>query len=219
MEATSISKAIASSTGERVDASKELVGQGLANIAGSFFGSFTVSGSFSRSAVAAKIGAKTGLFAIISAAAVVLVLLFFTPYLYHLPQAVLAVIVMMAVFSLIRIKPLTQAWKVDRVGAVIGIMTFIATLIMAPSIANGILLGVALTVIHYLIRTMKPRAEIVSYKPDGTLGGIASHNLTPISDQFVPVRFDGSLTFANVAYFEDIILKALRKFPDAKAIV
>ena len=219
MEATSISKAIASSTGERVDASKELVGQGLANIAGSFFGSFTVSGSFSRSAVAAKIGAQTGLFAIISATAVVLVLLFFTSYLYHLPQAVLAVIVMMAVFSLIRIKPLTQAWKVDRVGAVIGIVTFIATLIMAPSIANGILLGVALTVIHYLIRTMKPRAEIVSYKPDGTLGGIASHNLTPISDQFVPVRFDGSLTFANVAYFEDIILKALRKFPDAKAIV
>ncbi len=219
MEATSISKAIASTTGERVDASKELVGQGLANIAGSFFGSFTVSGSFSRSAVAAKLGARTGLYAIISAAAVVLVLLFFTPYLYHLPQAVLAVIVMMAVFSLIRIKPLTQAWKVDRVGAVIGIVTFVATLIMAPSIANGILLGVALTVIHYLIRTMKPRAEIVSYKPDGTLGGIASHNLTPISDQFVPVRFDGSLTFANVAYFEDIILKALRKFPDAKAIV
>lgn len=219
MEATSISKAIASTTGERVDASKELVGQGLANIAGSFFGSFTVSGSFSRSAVAAKLGARTGLYAIISATAVVLVLLFFTSYLYHLPQAVLAVIVMMAVFSLIRIKPLTQAWKVDRVGAVIGIITFVATLIMAPSIANGILLGVALTVIHYLIRTMKPRAEIVSYKPDGTLGGIASHNLTPISDQFVPVRFDGSLTFANVAYFEDIILKALRKFPDAKAIV
>ena len=219
MEATSISKAIASTTGERVDASKELVGQGLANIAGSFFGSFTVSGSFSRSAVAAKLGARTGLYAITSATAVVLVLLFFTSYLYHLPQAVLAVIVMMAVFSLIRIKPLTQAWKVDRVGAVIGIVTFVATLIMAPSIANGILLGVALTVIHYLIRTMKPRAEIVSYKPDGTLGGIASHNLTPISDQFVPVRFDGSLTFANVAYFEDIILKALRKFPDAKAIV
>ena len=219
MEATSISKAIASSTGERVDPSKELVGQGLANIAGSFFGSFTVSGSFSRSAVAAKLGAKTGLFAIISAMAVVLVLLFFTPYLYHLPQAVLAVIVMMAVFSLIRIKPLTQAWKVDRVGAVIGIVTFIATLIMAPSIANGIVLGIALTVIDYLIRTMKPRAEIVSYKADGTLGGIRSHQLTPISDQFVPVRFDGSLTFATVAYFEDIILEAERKFPDVKAIV
>ncbi len=124
MEATSISKAIATTTGERVDTSKELIGQGLANITGSFFGSYTVSGSFSRSAVAAKTGAKTGLFAIISALSVVLVLLFFTEYLYHLPQAVLAIIVMMAVFSLIRIDPLIHAWKIDRSGAVTGIITF-----------------------------------------------------------------------------------------------
>ena len=219
MEATSISKAIATTTGERVDTSKELIGQGLANIAGSFFGSFTVSGSFSRSAVAARTGAKTGLFAIISALAVVLVLLFFTPYLYHLPQAVLAVIVMMAVFSLIRIAPLVQAWKVDRVSAVIGVVTFVATLLMAPSIANGILLGVALTVLHYLIRIMKPRAEIVSRKLDGTLGGIRAHNLRPLSETFVPVRFDGSLSFINVAYFEDIILEAHSEFPRAKAIL
>ena len=219
MEATSISKAIATSTGERVDTNKELIGQGLANIAGSFFGSYTVSGSFSRSAVAARTGAKTGLFAIVSALAVVLVLLFFTPYLYHLPQAVLAVIVMMAVFSLIRISPLVQAWKVDRVGAVIGIVTFVATLLMAPSIANGILLGVALTVLHYLIRIMKPRAEIVARKADGTLGGIRAHGLQPLSETFVPVRFDGSLTFINVAYFEDIVLEAHCEFPRARAIL
>ena len=219
MEATSISKAIATSTGERVDTSKELIGQGLANIAGSFFGSYTVSGSFSRSAVAARSGAKTGLFAIISALAVMLVLLYFTPYLYHLPQAVLAVVVMMAVFSLIRIKPLLQAWKVDRVSAAIGVVTFVATLLMAPSIANGILLGVALTVLHYLIRIMKPRAEIVSRKSDGTLGGIRAHGLQPLSDAFVPVRFDGSLSFINVAYFEDIILEAHCEFPKAKAIL
>lgn len=219
MEATSISKAIATSTGERVDTSKELIGQGLANIAGSFFGSYTVSGSFSRSAVAARSGARTGLFAIISALAVVLVLLFFTPYLHHLPQAVLAVIVMMAVFSLIRIAPLLQAWKVDRVSALIGIVTFVATLLMAPSIANGILLGVALTVLHYLIRIMKPRAEIVSRKADGTLGGIRAHNLRPLSETFVPVRFDGSLSFINVAYFEDIILEAHSEYPRAKAIL
>ncbi len=219
MEATSISKAIASHTGERVNTSKELVGQGLANIAGSFFGSYTVSGSFSRSAVAAKTGARTGLFAIISATAVVLVLLFFTAYLYHLPQAVLAVIVMMAVFSLIRIKPLTLAWKADRVSATIGIITFFATLLMAPSIANGILLGVVLTVLHYMVRIMKPRSEIVGRKADGTLGGMRAHGLESISENFVPVRFDGSLTFINVAYFEDMILEARRKFPHARAIL
>ncbi|MGD9255082.1 MAG: SulP family inorganic anion transporter [Chromatiales bacterium] len=219
MEATSISKAIATDTGERVSANKELIGQGLANIAGSFFSAFTVSGSFSRSAVAARSGAKTGLFAIISALAVVLVLLFFTEYLYDLPQAVLAVIVMMAVFSLIRIKPLVQAWKVDKVGALTGVITFVATLVMAPAIANGILIGVGLTILICLVRTMKPRADIVSRKPDGTLGGIQANNLTPISEHFVPVRFDGSLTFVNVAYFEDIILEALSDFPKAKAIL
>lgn len=219
MEATSISRAIASNTGERIDTSKELVGQGLANIAGSFFGSYTVSGSFSRSAVASRSGAQTGLFAIVSALAVVLVLLFFTDYLYHLPQAVLAVIVMIAVFSLIRIAPLVQAWKVDRVGAVIGGITFVATLLMAPSIANGILLGVSLTVLHYLIRTMQPRSEIVSRKDDGTLGGMRAHSLQPMSKEFVPVRFDGSLSFINVAYFEDLILEAQRRFPRAKVIL
>jgi sulfate permease, SulP family len=219
MEATSISRAIASNTGERIDTSKELVGQGLANIAGSFFGSYTVSGSFSRSAVAARSGAQTGLFAIISALAVVLVLLFFTRYLYHLPQAVLAVIVMIAVFSLIRIAPLVQAWKVDRFGAVIGGITFVATLLMAPSIANGILLGISLTVLHYLIRTMQPRSEIVSRKADGTLGGMRAHSLQPISKDFVPVRFDGSLSFINVAYFEDLILEAQSRFPSAKVIL
>lgn len=219
MEATSISKAIASVTGERVDTSRELIGQGLANIAGSFFSSYTVSGSFSRSAVAANSGAKSGIFAIISALAVVLVLLFFTEYLYHLPQAVLAVIVMMAVFSLIRIRPLLHAWKFDRVGALIGLMTFIATLVLAPDIANGILIGIALTVLHYLIQTMRPRAEIVSRKLDGTLGGMRAHKLQPLSNQFVPVRFDGALTFINVAYFEDAILEAKSSFPNAKAIL
>jgi MFS superfamily sulfate permease-like transporter len=219
MEATSISKAIATTTGERIDASKELVGQGLANIVGSFFGSYTVSGSFSRSAVAAKTGARTGMFAIVSALAVVSVLLFFTPYLYSLPQSVLAVIVMMAVFGLIRVAPLVHAWRVDRAGAVVGIVTFLATLAMAPAIANGILLGIVLTVLVYLIKGMRPRAEIVGRKRDGTLGGIKAHGLAPVSQTVVPVRFDGSLVFSTVAYFEDIVLEAIADFPEAKVIL
>lgn len=219
MEATSISKAIAAQTGERIDTSKELVGQGLGNIVGSFFGSYTVSGSFSRSAVAARTGAKTGLFAIISAVGVMVVLLYLTPYLYHLPQAVLAVIVMTAVFGLIRVQPLVQAWKVERPAAVIGIITFLATLYLAPDLANGILLGVVLTVLAYLIQTMRPRAEIVARRPDGGLGGIEAHGLEPMSEDYVPVRFDGSLSFINVAYFEDIILEAMSRFPRARTIL
>ena len=219
MEATSISKAIAAQTRERVDTSKELVGQGLANIAGSFFSSYTVSGSFSRSAVAAKNGAKTGLFAIISAIAVMLVLLFLTPLLYHLPQAVLAVIVMMAVFGLINIRSLVRAWQIERQEALVGVITFLATLAMAPQLANGILLGAGLAIILFLVRTMKPRTDILGRLPDGSLGGISTNQVEPLGKRFIAVRFDGSLNFVNASRFEDVLLEARSQNPQARAVL
>ncbi|NDP48213.1 MAG: STAS domain-containing protein [Sulfuriferula multivorans] len=219
MEATSISKALAAKTRERIDTNKELVGQGIANIAGSFFQSYVVSGSFSRSAVGARSGARTGLYAVISALVVLVVLLFLTPTLYHLPQAVLGAIVMMAVFGLIRVQPLIQAWKVQRADAIAGIATFIATLAMAPAIANGILIGIALSVVVFLLRAMKPRAEVLGLRPDGTRGGVDTHVLEPVGENFVAMRFDRSLIFLNVAAFEDTVLKALNRYPKARAIL
>lgn len=219
LEATSISRAIAVETKQKTDINQELVGQGLANAVGSFFSSYTVSGSFSRSAVAARTGARTGLFAIVSALAVVVVLLFLTPLLYHLPQAVLAVIVMVAVFGLVRVRPLIHAWRVDRAGAVIGVIAFIATLGMAPAIANGIMVGIILTMVAFVLRVMKPRSEVLGLGPDGILAGIKTHNLPPVSEKFVPIRFDGAIMFANVAYFERAILEAHNSFPEARTIL
>ncbi|WP_295541067.1 SulP family inorganic anion transporter [uncultured Thiohalocapsa sp.] len=219
MEATSISKAIAAQTKERVDTSKELVGQGLANIVGSFFSSYTVSGSFSRSAVAAKNGAKTGMFAICSAVGVMLVLLFLTPLLYHLPQAVLAVIVMMAVFGLINVRALVRAWQIERQEAVVGIITFVATLAMAPQLANGILLGAGLAIVLFLVRTMKPRTDILGLDPEGRLAGVSMNDIAPIGRNYIVVRFDGSLNFVNASRFEDVLLEARAKNPQARAVL
>jgi MFS superfamily sulfate permease-like transporter len=219
MEATSISKAIAAQTRERVDTSKELVGQGLANIVGSFFSAFTVSGSFSRSAVAAKNGAKTGVFAIFSAIGVMLVLLFLTPLLYHLPQAVLAVIVMMAVFGLINIRALVRAWQIERREAVVGILTFLATLAMAPQLANGILLGAGLAILLFLVRTMKPRTDILGLDAEGRLAGVSMNDIEPLGRNYIVVRFDGSLNFVNASRFEDVLLEARSKNPQARAVL
>lgn len=219
MEATSITQAIVAKTRQRVDINRELVGQGLANIVGSFFQAFVVSGSFSRSAVAARVGAKTGLFAIISALGVLAVILLLTPLLYHLPQAVLAVIIMLAVFGLIRVKALLEAWRVNRVDALVGWMTFFATLAMAPALANGILLGVGLTVLLFMVRNMRPRSDILGRNPDGSLGGVDSNGLTPLGGGFVALRFDGSLNFVNAAYFEESVLSAQARFPEARALL
>jgi MFS superfamily sulfate permease-like transporter len=219
MEATSITQAIVAKTRQRVDINRELVGQGLANIVGSFFQAFVVSGSFSRSAVAARVGAKTGLFAIFSALGVLLAILFLTPLLYHLPQAVLAVIIMLAVFGLIRFKALLEAWRVNRADALVGWLTFFATLAMAPALANGILLGVGLTVLLFMVRSMRPRSDILGRNSDGSLGGVDSNGLESLGDGFVALRFDGSLNFVNAAHFEESVLAAQARFPQARALL
>jgi len=219
MEATSISRALAAKTREKLDPNQELIGQGLANIVGSFFQSYTVSGSFSRSAVAARVGARTGFYAIVSAMGVTLVMLFMTEYLYHLPMAVLAAIVMSAVFSLIDVKTLLCALKVRKSDGIIGIVTFVATLIMAPKLADGVIIGVILTVIVLLLNTMKPRSEVMGLTATGSLAGAVTHDLPPISKYFVALRFDAALVFINAAHFEQAILKALSEFPQSRAIL
>ena len=219
MEATSISRALAAKTREKLDPNQELIGQGLANIVGSFFQSYVVSGSFSRSAVAARVGAKTGMFAIVSAIGVLVVMLFFTQYLYHLPQPVLAAIVMSAVFSLIDIKSMAHAWNVRRADGIVGLVTFITTLIMAPQLADGVLVGVALTILMFLAGTMSPRSEVMGRTAEGVLAGAATHDLAPISEKYVVLRFDASLVFINAAYFEQAVLKALSQFPQARALL
>lgn len=219
MEATSISRALAAQSREKLDPNQELIGQGLANIVGSFFQSYTVSGSFSRSAVAAKSGARTGFYAIISALGVVLVMLFFTEYFYHLPQPVLAAIVMSAVFGLLDFKTLRHAWNVRRSDGVVGGLTFAATLLMAPQLANGVLVGVVLTILMFLHGVMQPRSEVLGRTRDGTLAGAASHDLPPLSEHYVVLRFDASLVFINSAFFEDAVMKALAQFPQARAVL
>ncbi len=219
MEATSISRALAAQSREKLNPNQELIGQGLANIVGSFFQSYVVSGSFSRSAVAAKSGARTGFYAIISALGVVLVMLYLTEYFYHLPQPVLAAIVMSAVFGLIDFKTLQHSWNVRRSDGVVGLITFAATLLMAPQLASGVLVGVLLTILMFLHGVMQPRSEVLGRMRDGTLAGAASHDLPPISDHYVVLRFDASLVFINSAYFEEAVMRAISQFPQAKAVL
>lgn len=219
MEATSISRALAAKTREKLNPNQELIGQGLANIVGSFFQSYVVSGSFSRSAVAARVGAKTSFYAIVSALGVLLVMLFLTEYLYHLPKAVLAAIVMSAVFGLIDYKSMIHAWKVRCTDGMVGILTFITTLIMAPKLADGVLVGVAFTVFLFLAGTMKPRSEVLGRRANGSLAGAATHDLAPLSENYVVLRFDASLIFINAAHFEQAVLKSLNEFPQARAIL
>ncbi len=219
MEAISIAKAMAAKTKDRIDPNQELIGQGLANIAGSLTQSYPTSGSFSRSAVNLNAGARTGMSSVFTGLVVLITLLFLTPLLYHLPQSVLAAVIMMAVIGLINLKAIHHAWEAHKHDGVAAIVTFIATLAFAPHLDNGILVGAGLAVGLFLYRSMKPRVALLGRYPDGTLRDLRVHPTLPTDERIIVMRFDGQLYFANVSYFEDTILAAVADHPNAQFVL
>jgi len=218
MEAISIAKAMAAKTKGRIDPNQELIGQGLGNIVGSFSQAFPASGSFSRSAVNLNAGAQTGMSSVFTGVIVLVTLLLLTPLLYHLPQAVLAAVIMMAVIGLVNFKAIKHAWHTHKHDGIASVVTFVATLAFAPHLDNGIMLGAGLAIILYLYRTMSPRVAILGRYHDGTLRDAKVHNL-PVSEYIIAIRYDGSLYFANVPYFEDTVLEAVSNSPCAKHLL
>jgi len=218
MEGISIAKSMAATTRQRIDPNQELIGQGVANIVGSFNQSFPVSGSFSRSAVNFRAGARTGMSSVFAGLIVLLTILFLTPLLFHLPQSVLAGIIMMAVAGLINFEAIKHAWQAHKHDGVSAVVTFIATLFFAPRLDLGILVGASLAIILYLSRTMKPRVLLLGRHADGTLRDAKLNNL-PTSDNIIAMRFDGCLYFGNVPYFEDAILEMVAEKPKAKYLL
>ena len=204
MEAISIAKAMAAKTGQRLDPNQELIGQGLANMIGAAGKSYPVSGSFSRSAVNLQAGAVTGLSSAFTSLAVLIVLLFFTPLLYNLPQAVLAAVIMMAVIGLINVSGFVHAWKAQWYDGAISIITFFCTLAFAPHLDRGIMVGVLLSLGVFLYKSMRPTVASLSRKEDDAFRAAMVHGLQKC--KYIDlVRFDGPLFFANASYLEDKI--------------
>ncbi len=218
MEAISIAKAMAAKTGQRLDPNQELIGQGIANVLGAIGKSYPVSGSFSRSAVNLQAGAVSGISSAFTSLAVVIALLFFTPLLYHLPQAVLAAVIMMAVIGLINVSGFVHAWHAKWYDGTISIITFFATLAFAPHLDKGIMIGVVLSLIVFLYKSMRPSVASLARAEDNALRCAATHGLEEC-EYVTMVRFDGPLFFANATYLEDKITETMLSKPKLKHII
>ena len=218
MEAISIAKAIAARTGQQLDPSRELMGQGLANIAGAFTQSYAVSGSFSRSAVNIQAGAVSGLSSVFTSGVVAVALLYFTPLLYHLPQSVLAAIIMMAVAGLINVKGIVHAWRAQRRDGIIAIISFVTTLAFAPHLDKGIMVGVGLSVLLFLRRAMRPKIAELSLHADGAFHDAVRFRLSQCR-RIAVIRFDGPLFFASTGYLEEEVRERVAALPELRQII
>ncbi len=218
MEAVAIAKAMASKSGQKLDPNQELIGQGLANILGSMSSSYAVSGSFSRSAVNFQAGAVSGISSVVTSLVVILTLLFFTPLLYHLPQAVLAAVIMMAVIGLINIKGFVHAWTAQRYDGIIAIITFFTTLYFAPHLDKGIMIGVGLSLLVFFYKAMRPTVVTLSMNETKVLGASEYFRLKGCRHISV-IRFDGPLFFTNASYLDEQVTKYRSTCPELRYIL
>ncbi|WP_457551791.1 SulP family inorganic anion transporter [Desulfobacula sp.] len=213
MEAIAIAKSMAAKTGQKLDPNQELIGQGLANIVGAFGQSYAVSGSFSRSAVNLQANAITGISSVVTSIMVALTLLFFTPLLYHLPQSVLAAVIMMAVIGLVNTSGFIHAWKAKKYEGTISVISFVCTLYFAPHLEKGIYVGIGLTFAMFIYQHLRPRVALLSRAEGETLKDAVRSGLRECNHIAV-VRFDGSLIFTNATYLEDKVLTYIAEKPD-----
>lgn len=218
MESIAVAKAIAAKEKYKVDANQELRGLGLANIVGSFFSSMPVTGGFSRTAVNYQAGAKTVLASIITAILITITLLFLTPLFYYLPHAVLAAIIMVAVYGLIDVKEAKYFFQVKKTDGWVLLTTFLITLFIG--VEPGILAGVAISLLVFIWRSAYPHvAELGFLQKEGVFRNIRRYPEAKTYKGAVLIRVDAPLYFANMAFLENKLENYLHEHPDLKWVI
>lgn len=210
MESISVAKALARRNKYDVSPDQELVALGMANIVGSLFKSYPVTGGFSRTAVNGQAGAKTPLASIITAVVIAIALMFFTPLFYFLPKAVLAAIIFTAVFGLIDWHEVKHLYKVKRADLLMLLVTFFATLSLG--IEQGILLGVGLSLVWFVVKTTRPYTAVLGRVP-GTEAyrNVKHYPDAELEDGVLILRVDAQFYFGNANYLKDMINEQLAK--------
>jgi SulP family sulfate permease len=199
-EPTSIARYYATLERTRWDPNRELISQGMANLAAAVSGGFPAGGSFTRSALVREAGARTRLAGGITGA-VVLVLLPFTAVLRELPTAVLGATIIMAVRSLIRVRPFVEYRRYTRMQFRIAVITFVLTIAVAPHVERAVMAGVVLAIGAHLWREL--RVSINAWS-DGTTLHLAPR---------------GVLYFASAPQLEERLGKMLSELPSAERLI
>jgi SulP family sulfate permease len=218
LETASSAKIDNGRAGKLWNENQDLIGQGLAKIASGLSGGFATSSSFSRSAINLYAGAKTGWATIVCVALIGLALLWMMPLLYHVPQAVLAGLVVTAILGLIKPRAFAQLWRVSRVEAVTAGVTFALTVVAAPDIYWGVLAGLLMSLSHYMFRHLHPRIIEVGLHADGSLRDRHLWHLPPLAPDIYALRMDAELDFASASTLERAIGQQVAARPGLRAV-
>ncbi|UJW80711.1 SulP family inorganic anion transporter [Hydrogenophaga sp. SL48] len=219
LETASSAKVDNAQRGQRWDQDQDLIGQGLAKLSSALVGAFPTSSSFSRSALNLYAGARTGWATLFSVVVVLVAVLLLTPLLAHVPLAVLAAIVMVAVLGLIKPRAFVKLWRISRVEASIAGTTLAVTVLASPKLYWGVLAGVLMSLSHFLYLRLHPRIIEVGLHADGSLRDRHLWQLAPLAPHMFALRMDAALDFATANAFERQLTEHLTAHPDTRHVM
>jgi SulP family sulfate permease len=217
VESVAIAKVTANLRGEKITPNQELIALGAANLATAFSGGMPVAGGFSRTMVSFAAGARTQMTMLIAAGLLALSVVFFTQWFETIPKAVLAAIILVAIFPLVRLKNILHTWRYDRGDGIAELVTLLGVLILG--IEEGISLGILLTIARHLRKSSQPHIAVVGRIP-GTehFRNIKRHHVETWQHLLL-LRIDESITFTNINYIEEFLAAELRRQPTIKHVV
>jgi len=216
-EAISSARAVALKSGQRIDGNQEFIGQGLANIAGSFTSSYPTSGSFNRTGANYEAGARTPLACVFSAFFLLAILLLVRPLATFLPVASMAAVLFIVAAGLIDIRAMRRVWRTSRTDALTMAVTFVATLTIRLEVA--ILVGVLVSLLIYLNWARHPQVVRVVPDPRAQRRFRAPEPESPLCPQLDMLRIDGALFFGSVEHIRDEIEAAREARPATRHLL
>ncbi len=217
VEAVSIARSIAIKSGQHIDGNQEFVGQGLSNIAGSFFSGYVATGSFNRSGLNYEAGAKTPLAAVFAGGLLVIIVLMVAPFASYLPNAAMAAILFLVAWGLIDFHHIKRILTHSRSESSILITTFLATLFLELEFA--ILLGVMLSLVIYLNRTSRPKIYPRVPDPTEPRRKFTTNSMLPECPQLKLIRIDGSLFFGAISHVIETLAVFEQQNPGQKNLL
>ncbi|NQY98433.1 MAG: sulfate permease [Henriciella sp.] len=217
IESVSVGQTLAAKRRQRIDPNQELIGLGAASLSAGVSSGYPVTGGIARSAVNYDAGAATPAAGAFTAIGIALATVFLTPFLYYLPQAVLAATIIVAVVSLVNLREILEVWNYSKSDFAAMAATILVTL--GFGVELGISTGVILSLLLHLYNTSHPHFALVGQLP-GThhFRNVNRHHVV-ISESVLTVRIDESLYFANARFLEDTVYCMLSNRPDMKHLI
>jgi len=207
-----LSRTYAARTRTRVDPNQEMIGLGVANLAGGLFQGFPISSSSSRTPVAEAAGAQTQLTGVVGASAVALLLVLAPDLLQHLPNSALAAVVIASAFGLFEFDDLRRIFRIQRWEFWLSVVCFAGVALLG--VIPGIGLAIVIAVVEFLWDGWRPHHAVLG-RVDGIRGyhDIKRYPAARLIPGLVLFRWDAPLFFANAELFNASVLEAVAQSP------